>query len=357
MRRVPLTGLVVLLGVVGSAAGIRAGAIGDQSAETPGVQTAEPAPGHGKVGAATEMTPGATAHDFPSPPPGLPARSSVSGAPANSASLPASTRPAPALTEKPVKQPLPPITFFVAKGEPHACGRDCAEWIGADGMFDLNAPQRLRALLSRLGRRKLPIYFHSPGGSVAAALAIGRLMRERELTAGVAWTVPQGCDPKEPREPACDKLKRSGRELPAQLETGRTMCNSACVYALVGAAVRDVGPGASLGVHSSAITFINSHTHAPTRPAPHLVRAAMVAGYERIASYLRDMGIDPALLRAAREIENDRVRFLTRAEIWRFNIDRRSVVESDWKLVEQPVRAIRKVFLSDLKGGHTDYRS
>jgi hypothetical protein len=83
----------------------------------------------------------------------------------------------------------------------------------------------------------------------------------------------------------------------------------------------------------------------------------LIAGYERIGSYLREMGIDPALLRAAREIENDRVRFLTRAEIWRFNIDRRSVVESDWKLVEQPVRAIRKVFVSDFKGGHTDYRT
>jgi hypothetical protein len=138
MRRVPLTGLVVLLGIVGNAAGIRAG---DQSAEMPGLQTVEHAPGHGKVGASTEMTPGATAPDFFLSPPGPPARSSVSGVPANSASLPPFARPAPALTEKPVKQPLPPpIAFFVAKGEPHACGRDCAEWIGADGTFDLNAP-------------------------------------------------------------------------------------------------------------------------------------------------------------------------------------------------------------------------
>jgi hypothetical protein len=286
------------------------------------------------------------------------AANAVSGQHASTASLLVAARQGPAPTEKPVKQPpIPSMVFFVAKGEPHACGRDCAEWIGADGTLDSGAPQRLRALLNRLGRRKLPIYFHSPGGSVAAALAIGRLMRQRGVTAGVGWTVPQGCNPDPSREPACDKLKRSGRELPAQLDTSRTMCNSACVYALVGAAVRDIGPGASLGIHSSAITFVNSQTHAPTRAAPHVVRAALIAGYERIGSYLREMGIDPALLRAAREIENDRVRFLTRAEIWRFNIDRRSVVESDWKLVEQPVRAIRKVFVSDFKGGHTDYRT
>jgi hypothetical protein len=101
---------------------------------------------------------------------------------------------------------FPPIVFFVARGEADACGRDCAEWIAADGAIDLGAPARLRALLNRLGRRRLPIYFHSPGGSVSGALAIGRLLRERGLTAGLAWTVPQGCDPKVRREAACDKL-------------------------------------------------------------------------------------------------------------------------------------------------------
>ncbi|HUI97533.1 MAG TPA: hypothetical protein VLX44_17390, partial [Xanthobacteraceae bacterium] len=153
---------------------------------------------------------------------------------------------APTPLSKPAKAAdFPPIAFFVARGEADACGRDCAEWIAADGAIDLGAPQRLRALLDRLGRRKLPIYFHSPGGSITGALAIGRLLRARGLTAGVAWTVPQGCDPKVQREASCDRLKRSGRELPAQLDPAHTMCNSACVYAFVGAAVRRLAPGAT----------------------------------------------------------------------------------------------------------------
>jgi hypothetical protein len=66
-------------------------------------------------------------------------------------------------------QPAPawlPVVFYVAKGEPNACGPGCREWIAAEGTFDRDAPQRLRALLNRLGQRKLPIYFHSPGGSI-----------------------------------------------------------------------------------------------------------------------------------------------------------------------------------------------
>jgi hypothetical protein len=74
---------------------------------------------------------------------------------------------------------------YVAKGEPNACGAGCREWIAAEGAIDRDAPLRLRALLNRLGERKLPIYLHSPGGSVDAGIAIGRLMRERRITAGV----------------------------------------------------------------------------------------------------------------------------------------------------------------------------
>jgi hypothetical protein len=88
-----------------------------------------------------------------------------------------------------------------------------------------------------------------------------------------------------------------------------------------------------------------------------MIRATVTASYERLGRYLGEMGIDPALVTAARAISNDRVRFLTRAEIWRFNIDRRTFVESNWKVTEEPTRAINKVFVADAKGGHSDFRT
>jgi hypothetical protein len=158
--------------------------------------------------------------------------------------------------------------------------------------------------------------------------------------------VPQGCDPRQAREEACDKLKRSGRDLPAQLDTARTMCNSSCVYALVGAAVREVGAGIQLGIHSSSISFSLKHTdgagHVTRMPAkvpPALMRTAMQAGYDRVAAYLREMGISPGLLAAAREVRNDRLRFLSRGELVAFGIDRRDFVEGAWWFVDQPTGA------------------
>jgi hypothetical protein len=237
----------------------------------------------------------------------------------------------------------PPIVFFLARGAPNACGPGCHEWIAADGTFDPGADERLRALLKKLGARKLPIFFHSPGGSIAAGLGIGRLMRARGLTAGVGWTVPQGCDPRQAREEACDKLKRSGRDLEAELDTARTMCNSSCVYALVGAAVRDIGPGIQLGIHSSSISFSLKRmdgaghvTRVPAKVSPTVIHTAMQAGYDRVAAYLREMGISSGLLTAAREVSNDRLRFLSRGELAAFGIDRREFVEGAWWFVDQP---------------------
>ena len=288
---------------------------------------------------------------------GTPASAQRSASPADppASSKPATTKPAttkPATTKPGTAKPAapetksaslpPPIVFFVAKGDANACGVGCSEWIAAEGTVDAGADERLRALLKKLGGRNLPVFFHSPGGSVPNGLAIGRLLRQRGLTAGVGWTVPAGCDPKQQREPACDKLKRSGRELVAVLDTGHTMCNSSCVYALVGAAVREVGAGIHLGVHSSSISFTlkridaDGHvTRMPTQVAPTVERKALEGGYEKISAYLREMGISQGLLTAARQVEYSHLNFLTRDQLVAFGIDRRNTVEGMWWFVDQ----------------------
>jgi hypothetical protein len=276
--------------------------------------------------------------------------------------------PSPAAPAKPAAEPSkpvapdksawppPPVVFFLARGDANACGVGCSEWIAADGTLDVGADERLRVLLKKLGGRKLPIFFHSPGGKASAALGIGRLLRQHGLTAGVGWTVPAGCDPKQRREPACDKLKRSGRDLVAVLDTSYTMCSSGCVYALVGAAVRELGPGVRLGVHaiSFSIQYIDLDGNAvrtPTRMTPAAERKAYELWYGKIGAYLREMGISQDLLAAAREIESTRIRYLRRDEIVAFGIDRRQTVESMWLFAEQTSGPIAFKFIEENRAG------
>jgi hypothetical protein len=250
--------------------------------------------------------------------------------------------------------PWLPMVFYVAKGEPNACGAGCREWIAAEGAIDRDAPLRLRALLNRLGERKLPIYFHSPGGSVDAGMAIGRLMRERRITAGVGRTIPRGCDPVRDQEAQCDALKRMGRELLSELRTARTLCNSSCVYALIGAAVREVAAGARIGVHEIAVGRYDERG----QPAPVDRKSLspeqlkqLQAEEVRLARYVGEMGMDKALFEAAAQIRHERIRYLSLDEIARFGIDRREFHESRWMVDEGPPGPLAVIkFVVEAKG-------
>jgi hypothetical protein len=86
-----------------------------------------------------------------------------------------------------------PMIFVVARGRTDACGPGCSEWIAADGMFDNGIEKRFRDFLVSVGGRNLPIYFNSIGGIIGQSRVIGRILRERRMTASVGQTIPEGC--------------------------------------------------------------------------------------------------------------------------------------------------------------------
>jgi hypothetical protein len=270
--------------------------------------------------------------------------------------LDAAAEPAPAAPAKPEPgktrlEDIPDIAFYLAKGDPHSCGHDCDQWIAADGKIDLAAPQRLRALLAKIGKRRLPIFFHSPGGSVVGSLELGRLIRQQKLVAGVARTIPSGCDRDNLRDKACKALKRSGTELKSEFDTDLTLCNSGCVYALLGGTVRLVPPGVKLGIHDTGLD--------PTKTLPRDVSWSRMkrAGHERILDYVREVGFDRALAEAAFAVPYESVRLLDRDELVRFGIDRRELGETAWHFAEKPKASISKrLFFRTDGGDHARYR-
>jgi hypothetical protein len=227
-----------------------------------------------------------------------------------------------------------PLTLYVAKGT--GCGEGCDEWIAAEGGFDLGSAHRLRAFLAKFPGPIPPIYFQSPGGIQEEAMAIGRLMHERGMTAGVARTLPYGCAPGRESEERCLALKRSGQMLAAELSSTGATCSSACVYALLGAKVRLVAPDARLGVHASRRVHVY--------PDGRLTRAA-ADDQERLADatselkrYVREMGVDVALIEKAFKTKFTDAYFLSHTEIVRFGIDPRDFQETRWRVFEAGAR-------------------
>jgi hypothetical protein len=146
---------------------------------------------------------------------------------------------------------------------------------------------------------------------VSEAVQIGLILRENRMTAGVARTVPEGCQLRFPLDDACRRLMQSKREHKAKLYFGGARCGSACVYAMVGASTRHVDPGATLRIHS-------------------VVGGEIDKAENFLRRYLVGMGVDPALVDAAAKIPSRTFRGLSRGEMERFGIETRGIRETPW---------------------------
>jgi hypothetical protein len=262
----------------------------------------------------------------------------------------------PAARPAPRTPPVPPMTFYVAKGAADSCGRGCDSWIAVEGQVDSGAAPRFRKFFQKVRERKLPIYFSSPGGNLDQALTMGAMLREKPVTARVARTVVRECGFEAQDSDVCIKLKQSGRELHGDLWTRGAMCNSACPYLMLGATTREVAPDAVLAVHSPKVVV---HFSGLGIPSPEMRAAATVRGHERadrmVASYIVRMGIDIGLLDLASTVKFEDIHALTREEIIRFGIDRRERVETPWIFENIGRSTVRKI--ASLKtGGDKSYR-
>jgi len=243
-----------------------------------------------------------------------------------------------------------PMVFYLARGKPDACGPGCNEWIAAEGEIDAGAAPRFRKFLASLPGNKPPIFLQSRGGIQQQAMAIGMLLRERGMTAGVSRTVPFGCVAE--NDEACQALKRSGKKLPAVLSSASS-CSSACVLVLIGAKARQVPPGARLGVHSPKLVYVRADGRVlipQGEESPGAKTRSAILQAEQYA-YVHAAGIDARMLEVASKIPHEHVYWLTRDDIVAFKIDPREFQETRWVVSEprqQPLAAIK--FVLEAKG-------
>jgi hypothetical protein len=221
-----------------------------------------------------------------------------------------------------------PLIFFVAKGEPNACGPHCSEWIAAEGNIDPDAAKRFREFLEESPRRNLPVFFNSLGGSTNQAATIGRTLRQYRMKAGVARTIPEGCRPALAITDACRRIMQSKSEHKARLVIAGARCASGCVYAILGASVRQVDRAAELGIHSVRYLWVS---RGPVTSAAPKTEAA----HDGLRNYAVEMGTDPGLIDAAAKVSADRIHWMTRAEIDRFGIETRGFYETRWTPLQE----------------------
>jgi hypothetical protein len=197
----------------------------------------------------------------------------------------------------------PPMRFVRVVSADPACAPNCPEWLSAEGRIWPGAAAALAQAVESLGGRRLPILIHSPGGSVADAIAMGELIRVRGLVVAVARTLITNCPDRAPRCPGG----------PGRAMTGGAMCASACVLVLAGGVERLVGPAARVGVHQ--ITTLVKETEG----SAHLTSTRKVyeqAGVdEAVTHYLTAMGVGDPVIALMRGTPAASIRWLSQADL------------------------------------------
>ncbi len=220
-----------------------------------------------------------------------------------------------------------PLVAFVAKGPPNSCGRGCDRWIAIEGAFDKGSAERIGQFLD--ARPNFPVYFHSRGGLIQEAVMLGKRLRKLRMKASVARTALTGCAG-HATSLDCRKIVQSMDHHQAQLRHGEGLCNSACVYAFIGASTRVASTG-KLGVHDFSSTrpeksgpTKGSLSHAPDSRRENVLR--------ELKKYAAEMGVNSALIERAAKVPSTRIEVLTRAELTGYGVIVGDSFQSPWAI-------------------------
>ncbi|MEI2300083.1 hypothetical protein [Ensifer sp. MJa1] len=171
------------------------------------------------------------------------------------------------LTEWPAMAEEQQMRFVVVRSNQAGCEPTCTEWISAEGAIGPKTPSLLKATLKAIGDRKLPLVLASSGGDMAAAMAIGRLVRKNKLSVAVGTTNFVGCQRDQENCTANDK--RGAHYIGDAASYGE--CVRACTLVLASGVRRLAGEG----------TFVAD--------AP--MTAASLAETKRLVAYYGEMGV------------------------------------------------------------------
>ena len=197
----------------------------------------------------------------------------------------------------------PPMRIVRVMSVDPECGFDCPEWISAEGMIRPGTADLFARAIGALGGRRLPVLLSSRGGSVADAVKMGALIRERHLAVAVARTLIANCPE---RSPQCPGAK-------GQATTTGAVCASACPLILAGGVERLVSAAPEVGVHqmTTIARELEGAAHLPTVKKIYEESSANSA----VEAYLTAMGIGDPVMTLLRKTRASGIRWLSPEEI------------------------------------------
>jgi hypothetical protein len=183
-----------------------------------------------------------------------------------------------------VTEPASPLSMrFERHTEEPAerCGKMCRTWISAAGVITPETARDFEQFAEDNNVQGATLVLHSPGGSVIAALALGRAIRRFEMTTTIGKTIVLAPDDGEPR---------------AKISPNAT-CESMCAFLLLGGVRRYVPPEARVLVHMIWLGDKSDRALEASYTAEELSLVQQDIG--SLARYTVEMGVSIELLEMA----------------------------------------------------------
>jgi hypothetical protein len=120
------------------------------------------------------------------------------------------------------------------EGPAEQCGRSCRRWISAVGVVTDRTARDFESFARNNDVRGATLVLDSEGGSVLAAMTLGRAIRRLDITTTVGKTVA---------------LPAAGDKTPRAMLSPEAQCESMCAFILLGGSRRYVPPQARVLVH------------------------------------------------------------------------------------------------------------
>jgi hypothetical protein len=139
-----------------------------------------------------------------------------------------------------------PMRVVVVRNSSPTCEPDCPKWISAEGEITAASPAAFRRVFKQVGAKNLPLVIRSPGGSINAAIEIGNMIRKRNMTVAVGYTVYRSC---RPDETGCKLPKEAKGIYTGSISEYDAFCNSACPMLLAAGTTRLASSVAYVGLH------------------------------------------------------------------------------------------------------------
>jgi len=199
-----------------------------------------------------------------------------------------------------------PMRFALhQEGPADVCGSNCRLLISASGLITADTPRDFDSFVRGRDVRGATIVLDSKGGSVLAAIALGRAIRALSLGATVGRVREQ--------------TMRDGT-VKTSWVWPRAECQSMCPFVLLGGVKRYIPPGARVLVHQIWLGDRRDDAAAATYSADDLVAVQRDIG--SLMQYTLDMGGGAELLEVALRIPPwEPMRMLSRDELRRTRLD------------------------------------